>query len=230
MNFSVPSREDVQRLLETSRTIREAAIRSGMRSGMTWRTFERIARDYGVYRQIRRRAGFNKIPLSEILEGKHLSYATCHLLKRLVAEGYKAYQCEECGIADWRGRPLSLQLDHVDGDSSNHRRENIRLLCPNCHTQTPTYGSKNCCRNVQMHCPSCGSAIKQFSPPVGGPSNDTSEAWICLWCDATVCERPVASGVCYAVHAAQAHGEQPTGGHMKNQKHMNVVAYIAHKQ
>ena len=42
----------------------------------------------------------------------------------------------------WNGKPLSLQLDHIDGDSDNCVPSNLRLLCPNCHTQTDTYGSK----------------------------------------------------------------------------------------
>lgn len=53
---------------------------------------------------------------------------------------------EECGICGlgpiWNGKPLSLQLDHIDGDSDNCVPSNLRLLCPNCHTQTDTYGSK----------------------------------------------------------------------------------------
>lgn len=56
----------------------------------------------------------------------------------------RKYECEECGQQPmWNGRPLTLQLDHKDGDRFNHTPENLRFLCPNCHTQTPNYGSKN---------------------------------------------------------------------------------------
>jgi len=51
-------------------------------------------------------------------------------------------KCAICGISDWLGAPLSLQLDHIDGNNKNNRRDNLRCLCPNCHTQTPTWGSK----------------------------------------------------------------------------------------
>lgn len=52
-------------------------------------------------------------------------------------------QCRLCGqLPEWNGKPLTLQLDHKDGDSDNNHWKNMRLLCPNCHTQTPTYGSK----------------------------------------------------------------------------------------
>jgi len=51
--------------------------------------------------------------------------------------------CMECGQDDeWNGLPLVLQLDHIDGNSDNNFPSNLRLLCPNCHTQTTTYGSK----------------------------------------------------------------------------------------
>lgn len=58
--------------------------------------------------------------------------------------------CRVCGCeAIHNGAPLSLQLDHIDGDSDNNSPTNLRLLCPNCHTQTPTYGSKNCSNSVR---------------------------------------------------------------------------------
>lgn len=49
-----------------------------------------------------------------------------------------------CGQGElWNGEPLVLQLDHIDGDTSNWARDNLRMLCPNCHTQTPTYCFKD---------------------------------------------------------------------------------------
>lgn len=55
----------------------------------------------------------------------------------------KEYKCELCSLGPvWNGQPLVLQVDHIDGDRQNHVISNLRYLCPNCHTQTPTYGSK----------------------------------------------------------------------------------------
>lgn len=48
-----------------------------------------------------------------------------------------------CGVSSWNGSPITLELDHIDGDSCNHEESNLRLLCPNCHSQTPTYKAKN---------------------------------------------------------------------------------------
>lgn len=52
--------------------------------------------------------------------------------------------CETCGCPDeWNGKPLALHVDHIDGDSDNNFPTNLRLLCPNCHTQTDTYTARN---------------------------------------------------------------------------------------
>lgn len=51
--------------------------------------------------------------------------------------------CECCGIgSEYNGMPLVLQLDHIDGNSDNNAVENLRLLCPNCHSQTDTFAAK----------------------------------------------------------------------------------------
>jgi len=47
--------------------------------------------------------------------------------------------CLRCGLSEWLGEPLTLELDHADGNHSNNARPNLRVLCPNCHSQTPTY-------------------------------------------------------------------------------------------
>lgn len=47
-----------------------------------------------------------------------------------------------CGINSWLGNPLTLELDHINGVRTDNRRENLRVLCPNCHSQTPTYRRK----------------------------------------------------------------------------------------
>jgi len=62
---------------------------------------------------------------------------------RLLADGLLANVCSECGISEWRGKPLSIQMDHVNGDPYDHRLENLRMLCPNCHSQTETFGTRN---------------------------------------------------------------------------------------
>ena len=53
------------------------------------------------------------------------------------------YKCAECGINEHNGKSIVLELDHINGDSSNNQENNLRCLCPNCHSQTHTYKAKN---------------------------------------------------------------------------------------
>lgn len=84
-----------------------------------------------------------KIQLEEILEGKHPEYQTFKLKNRLIKEKMKENKCEVCEIVDWMGKELIMQLDHIDGDSHNHKWKNLRMICPNCHCQTETWCGKN---------------------------------------------------------------------------------------
>jgi DNA-directed RNA polymerase subunit RPC12/RpoP len=59
-------------------------------------------------------------------------------LKKLRGE-----RCEECGITEHNGKPIIFQVDHMNGDRADNRFENLKILCPNCHSQTSTFGVKN---------------------------------------------------------------------------------------
>ncbi len=65
-----------------------------------------------------------------------------HVKRRLIREGLKEDRCELCGIDNWRGRPIPMQLHHVNGDGSDNRIENLQLLCANCHSQTHNWGGR----------------------------------------------------------------------------------------
>lgn len=65
------------------------------------------------------------------------------LKQRLITDGLLEYKCSICGIKDWQGKEIALQLDHINGINNDNRLENLRFLCPNCHSQTDTYAGKN---------------------------------------------------------------------------------------
>lgn len=63
--------------------------------------------------------------------------------RRLLNEGILKNECCRCGIFEWRGKPLSIQIDHINGVNDDYRLENLRMLCANCHALTPTHGRRN---------------------------------------------------------------------------------------
>ena len=63
-------------------------------------------------------------------------------IKRYITETF-GNKCSCCGISDYNNKPIVFELEHIDGNSNNNRLENVCLLCPNCHSQTPTYKGRN---------------------------------------------------------------------------------------
>jgi Zn finger protein HypA/HybF involved in hydrogenase expression len=69
-------------------------------------------------------------------------------------------KCEICNLTEWRGSPISLHLDHKDGNATNNNISNLRLLCPNCHSQTETYCGKNSKRKYKKaYCKDCNKKL-----------------------------------------------------------------------
>jgi hypothetical protein len=60
--------------------------------------------------------------------------------KRLLQE--LGHKCQKCGLETWNSEPIPLELEHIDGDNRNHSRDNVTLLCCNCHAQTPTWRNR----------------------------------------------------------------------------------------
>ena len=82
--------------------------------------------------------------LEEIMVENSTYTNTTKLKERIIRENILPYKCAICGNeGEWLGHDLSLQLDHINGKHFDHRKENLRFLCPNCHSQTETFSGKN---------------------------------------------------------------------------------------
>ena len=103
-----------------------------------------------------RRGGFGRgIPLEEKLVENSTYHETNALKKTLFSVGVLKNECAKCGnVGIWVGEPLVLQLDHENGVRNDNRIENLRIMCPNCHSQTMTHSGKRFKKHFE--CPQCG--------------------------------------------------------------------------
>lgn len=117
--------------------------------GMNFKTFRKYAKEYGCYlpnkggkgtkKGLNRQYGF---PVQDVIEGKVPQLTSYKVKRKLIKAGILKNQCSECGITEWNGKKISLELDHIDGNSHNHQLSNLRIVCPNCHSQTETFRFK----------------------------------------------------------------------------------------
>ncbi len=146
---------DKQKLIdaiESSTSIRQVIHKLGLNeSGSMYASLKRSISDWeidiGHFRgqgHLKNGVPSNATPLDEILV-KRSSYKSSVLKKRLIKAGLIEDKCVKCNtLPEWLGEPITLELDHINGDRFDNRLENLRVLCPNCHSQTRNFrGRKN---------------------------------------------------------------------------------------
>jgi len=126
----------------------ESMAKAAVELNLHFNTFKKYALRFDCYLPNQSGKGMikksnPKFNLNEILDGQHPHYQTYKLKKRMLKEGLLENSCSVCNISTWLDLPINLELDHKDGNRMNHKIENLRLLCPNCHSQTENFRAKN---------------------------------------------------------------------------------------
>ena len=145
------SDEQFVELLKKSSTISEVLFKLGYTTkGNSWgysqikRRMTDLNLDYSIFKGKSYLANkkSDKISEQDILR-ENCKHQRTILRRYIIKNNLIPYKCAICGCTEWQGKTLSLELDHINGINNDNRLENLRFLCPNCHSQTSTYGSRN---------------------------------------------------------------------------------------
>lgn len=165
------SEDQARAAIATSLSWTETLRRLGMCStGGGYRVLQKYARIWSIStehfdpwaanRRALARVAERRTPLEELLvEGRAVKSA--RLKERLYREGVKERRCELCGQGEeWRGRRMSLILDHVNGEPTDNRLENLRIVCPNCNATLDTHCGRNAALLAERECARCGATFR----------------------------------------------------------------------
>lgn len=164
--------EEFKLIVNESRTITECLKKLGLvNKGRNNKTFlARIEEENISIEHIRRQSASvaqegKRIPLEDFLVlGREVQGSA--IKKKLVSAGLMKDECSVCGqLPEWNGKPLSLELDHINGNRLDNRIENLRIICPHCHSQTDTFrgranrGKKHYQEIVKYYCQDCNKEV-----------------------------------------------------------------------
>jgi len=137
------TKEILAQALDGSKSMSEVIRKLGLnKSSGTYSKIHKMIKYYGLIPKFTERVRNTKKYTEKEIFCENSTYDRTTLRNRLIKENLLQYKCKECGIIDWNNKKISLQLDHINGKRNDNRLENLRFLCPNCHSQTSTWGNK----------------------------------------------------------------------------------------
>lgn len=174
---------EIYSIIEESTSIAQVLNKLGLKpAGGNYRTFDRFVKKNNIDTSHFTGMLWNKgqtLPPKRNIED-YLSGGvriTSHSLKqRLIRENIFEHKCYICDLKEWMGKPIPIELDHINGNHDDNRLENLRIICPNCHAQTDTYRAKNrrdkkpiiakekpIKEIIKYYCPDCNKEIHKES-------------------------------------------------------------------
>lgn len=163
-------KDRLQEIFDTSFSKKEILEKVGLKSkGSNYVTLDRYIKDFNInldmflYNNKNKDTNNLKIDNDKIFIQNSSYNNNNNIKKRMIQDYCVEYKCSICGIHHWNDKELSLQLDHINGDNRDNRLENLRLLCPNCHSQTNTFAGKNIKNKIEdIFCIDCGNKISHY--------------------------------------------------------------------
>lgn len=172
------SRKEFKKLAQDHNSIRSMLVAIGLTpAGHRYTTVKARMKEEGIdYDAFKKRMEETK-PRKQgtdlrLVMVKDSTYPRSKLKPRLIREGVMEYLCQICGQGpEWKGHELVLVLDHINGVNNDHRKKNLRFLCPNCNSQTPTFCGRNHKKRgrTRSQCPVCK----------GPKTRQASSCWTC---------------------------------------------------
>ena len=138
------SKEEFAKMVQDSRSFAELAGKVGYtkQSGSSLQTLKKVVQEYNLSTEHFKGQAWNKdnYDYSSFKENSYKKNGK-YIIKPLFK--LRGRKCECCGLEEWLGKSINLEVHHIDGDRTNNSLENLQLLCPNCHSYTPNFRKKN---------------------------------------------------------------------------------------
>ena len=145
------TKEEIEQFVKESTSFRQLLPKLGYSptGGSTGKRLEKVLNDYGIDYSHFKGYAWNKNEENYTDATTDFGTHYWHSIKTQVLKE-RPYKCECCGISTWNDKPLTLQVHHIDGNRKHNTRDNLQILCPNCHSQTENWCSKNYSRAKEV--------------------------------------------------------------------------------
>lgn len=177
------TKEEIEQFVKDSTSFRQLIIKMGYSptGGSTGKRIEKVLNDYNIDYSHFKGYAWNKNEANYINATTDFGTHSWYTIKEKLFQE-RPYQCECCGLTEWNEKPIRLQVHHIDGNRQHNTRDNLQILCPNCHSQTDNWCSKNISYAKQISDEDFLSALEYYPNinsacmALGIPANQSSYA------------------------------------------------------